>query len=304
MSSTNEFKNREKNSHELYWNDLNKMKFLGLLSASSLVLRTCFHPLAVIKTRLQTQEKHSKLTTFQLGKQIFLNEKIRFGFYRGYSISLCALLFEPVFMVTLETTRSYLENRRPNSISLSQWNTLTSLSSAGTAALIQQTFLVPIDVLTQRVMVTRSCDGIRINDIMRDIYYRSGDGLRGFYKGYLITLSTSLPFNSIIWTLYWKVQHRLEKWIPIKYDRTISPLSATIAALLTSLLTQPIDVLKTRLQVSATRHSLWKTFLILMNKRGFGDLFCGSLPRACIVVPNSVLMMSLYETIKRASVKK
>jgi len=53
---------RIKNSHELYWYDLDKIKFLGLLSTSSLVLRTCFHPLAVIKTRLQTREKVEKCT--------------------------------------------------------------------------------------------------------------------------------------------------------------------------------------------------------------------------------------------------
>ena len=28
-----------------------------------------------------------------------------------------------------------------------------------------------------------------------------GEGVRGFYKGYLITLASASPFNSIIWTL-------------------------------------------------------------------------------------------------------
>ncbi|UJR17967.1 hypothetical protein I4U23_004866 [Adineta vaga] len=294
---------REKNSHELYWNDLNKLKFLGLLSTSSLVLRTCFHPLAVIKTRLQTQENNSRSAS-QIRKQIYLHEKIRYGFYRGYSISFCALFFEPVFMTTLEITRTFLKNHRPRYISVSQWDTFTSLTSAATAALIQQTFLVPIDVLTQRVMITRSCDGIRINDVIRNIYSKSGEGLRGFYKGYFITLSISLPFNSIIWTLYWKIQNQLEKFIPNKYHQIISPISSTIAAFLTSLITQPLDVLKTRLQVSPKRQSVLKTFLILIERRGFQGLFSGSLPRACIVIPNSVIMMSLYEIIKCVSIQK
>jgi hypothetical protein len=64
-------------------------------------------------------------------------------------------------------------------------------------------------------MITRSCDGIRIIDVIRDIYLKSGDGIRAFYKGYLVTLGTSLPFNSIIWTIYWKVQSRLERSIII-----------------------------------------------------------------------------------------
>jgi len=152
-------------------------------------------------------------------------------------------------------------------------------------------------------MITRSIDGIKVIDILRDIYFKSGDGIRGFYKGYLITLGISLPFNSIIWTLYWKIQSNLEKIIPSKYDQTISPLSATMSALLTSFITQPIDVLKTRLQVSEKRQSIFKTISILIKQKGFKGFYSGSLPRAFIIVPNSVIMTSLYEIIKRASVK-
>jgi hypothetical protein len=119
---------------------LNKIKFLGLLSTSSLVLRTCFHPLALIKTRLQTRAKGGK-STFEMARQICFQEGIRRGFYRGYSISLCGLIFEPVFMGTLELTRTFLNNNRPKSISISQWDTFVSSASAGTAALVQQTFL-------------------------------------------------------------------------------------------------------------------------------------------------------------------
>jgi len=107
-------------------------------------------------------------------------------------------------------------------------------------------------------MITRSCDGIRIIDIIHNIYVKSGDGIRGFYKGYLMTLAISLPFNSIIWTLYWKIQSKLEKIISIKYDKIISPLSSAISALITSFITQPIDVLKTRLQVSKKKRIYFK----------------------------------------------
>jgi hypothetical protein len=164
-------------------------------------------------------------------------------------------------------------------------------------------FKVPIDVTTQRVMITRSSDGIRIIDVIRDIYFKSDGGIRAFYKGYLVTLASVLPFNSIIWTLYWKVQSKLEKFIPTKYDQIIAPLSSATAALSTSLLTQPIDILKTRFQVASKKQSFLKTFTILIQERGFKGLFSGSIPRACIVVPNSVIMMSLYEIIKRSSVQ-
>lgn len=152
-------------------------------------------------------------------------------------------------------------------------------------------------------MITRACDGIRVVDIISDIYYKSGDGLRGFYKGYFLTLGSSLPFNSILWTLYWKIQWKLESILSRRADYIIPPLSAAMSALLTSIITQPIDVLKTRLQVSKKRESILRTIVNLQQQRGFQGFFAGSIPRALISVPSIVIMLSLYEIIKRASRK-
>ena len=155
----------------------------------------------------------------------------------------------------------------------------------------------------QRVMITRACDGVRVRDIIYDIYYRSGDGVKGFYKGYFLTLGTSLPFNSILWTLYWKIQSKFERIFSLNSSYLIPPLSAAIAALLTSLATQPIDVLKTRLQVSQKRESIFRIIVILQQQRGLKGFVAGSIPRALISVPSTVIMLSLYEVIKRISRK-
>lgn len=152
-------------------------------------------------------------------------------------------------------------------------------------------------------MITRACDGVRVIDIIKDIYFKSGDGLRGFYKGYFLTLGSSLPFNSILWTLYWKIQLKLETVLPRRVDYIIPPLSAAMSALLTSIITQPIDVLKTRLQVSKKRESIVQTIVTLQQQRGLKGFFVGSIPRALISVPSTVIMLSLYEIIKRTSRK-
>ncbi|CAF0968622.1 unnamed protein product [Rotaria sordida] len=293
---------RERNSHELYWNDLDQGKFLSLLAASSLVVRTCFHPLGLVKIRLQTAAKGG-LSTVKMIQQVWYKEGPIRGFYRGFPISLGSLIAEPIFTGTLEKKRTILKSNRPSQIAHSHWDIITSTLSGCTAALIYQSLTVPIDIIAQRIMITRARDNVHVVNIIRDIYYRSGDGIRGFYKGYLVSLSMSIPYNSIIWTIYWRVQAKLERIIPFEYDRLIAPLSAIIASLLTSLLTQPIDVLKTRLQVASKRQSLWRTFRILIDERGLRGCFSGSLPRACILVPYSIVMMSFYEIIKRASVR-
>ena len=132
---------------------------------------------------------------------------------------------------------------------------------------------MPIDVVAQRIMATHAHDNIHATHVIRDIYLKSGDGYRGFYKGYLVTLAMSLPFNSTLWTVYWIIQTKLEQIIPPKHDTLVAPLSAITASLAASLVTQPIDVLKTRLQVAPQRRSLWRTSVILMHERGLRDSF-------------------------------
>ncbi|UJR10935.1 hypothetical protein I4U23_015120 [Adineta vaga] len=129
------------------------------------------------------------------------------------------------------------------------------------------------------------------------------DLLHDQWVGEGVTLDISLSSNSIIWTFYWKIQNQLERFISLKYDQIIIPLSSTLAALLISLITQQIDVLKTTLQLSSKRQSLWNTFPILIHERGLKGICFGSLRRTCIVIPNSVLIISLYEIIKRASIQ-
>ncbi|CAF4670933.1 unnamed protein product, partial [Rotaria sp. Silwood2] len=91
--------------------------------------------------------------------------------------------------------------------------------------------------------------------------------------------------------------------IPVKYDKIISRLSSTLTAILTSYLRQTMDALKTRLQVAFNRESILKTFCIIIRQRDIKGLFSGSIVRTLIIMVNSVIMMSLYEIIKRASLK-
>ena len=160
---------------------------------------------------------------------------------------------------------------------------------------------MPIDVITQRAMITRVSDNNRIINIVRNIYLETGYGFHGFYKGYLVSVLMSVPFNSMIWTIYWRVQLKLERIMPHRDPSTVAIISATFASLFTCFFTQPIDVLKTRHQVASKRQTLPQTFRILIQDRGWIGLFSGGLPRACIVVPYSLIMMSTYEAIKRAS---
>ncbi|CAF1217690.1 unnamed protein product [Didymodactylos carnosus] len=271
------------NSHSLYWSDLDKPKFLSSMVVCAFNMKCLFYPIGLIKTRMQTQQKYRH--TFDAIRTILLKEGGFKGLYRGFSFNLYSLILEPVYIGTLESTRTILMNKK--------WSkTTTSFCAGGAASLCQQIFLVPIDIVTQRLIIEKQTNK---KLIIQSIY--RNDGLIGFYKGFLLQLSVNIPFSSLLWTLYWRIQSYLEKW----NNSITSPLSAALASSTATLLTQPIDVIKTRLQIQHKRQPLKKTFQILLNERGYKGLMSGYFPRCLIVVPANIIWMSLYEYIKRIS---
>ncbi|CAN0563911.1 unnamed protein product, partial [Ectocarpus sp. 12 AP-2014] len=74
----------------------------------------------------------------------------------------------------------------------------------------------------------------------------------------------------------------------------------------TVLLTNPLDVLRTRLQVEGRRgddRTIASEYRILMAESGPRGLMKGLGPRILAVAPASVLIVSVYELIKRLSRK-
>jgi solute carrier family 25 protein 44 len=318
LSATEELQTEHLDSHSLYWDDLNQPKFLGLLAGSALAIRCVFYPLGLIKTRMQTtQNKVHFNSTFSALRTVVRNEGFAAGLYRAFAFNCIGLALEPVFIGTLEYSRMlmkqyYSRNQQKIKMEAKHFDTLTSLCSGGIASVAQQSFLVPIDVVTQRLVVQPEQIALSSNptqklrsaqQIIGSIY--NMDGFKGFYKGYLLTLSCTVPFSGLVWAMYWRIQNILEQFIHIgKYsDAVIAPSSAAIASTAASWLTQPMDVLKTRLQVQHTRSSTVSAVRQLIAERGWLGLWSGAIPRILIITPTSVLMMSLYEFIKRKSLK-
>ena len=158
---------------------------------------------------------------------------------------------------------------------------------------------------------------------MRDILRH--DGIRGLYKGYALTLAAVVPFSALQWALYWQVQSvfmtylrahppapRSSRSAPGRgqdefssdwREMATAPVSAAVAATLASLLTQPFDTLKTRLQVVKKRTSLPDIYRTLVSQKGVWGLMSGSMARVLTMMPSAVLSMSAYEAAKRSAVK-
>ena len=155
---------RKLDSHSLYWDDLNKPKFLSLITGFYLGLRLCVYPATVIKTRQQahvplpgvpegdTSMKRSILNVFRQTWRVGGPRAV----YQAFGWNIVGLPVDPLYIASMEYSRQWLQQwlrRNEGSVS-KQWEDLfVTLTAGGAAAVVQQTLMVPVDVVTQRLMI-------------------------------------------------------------------------------------------------------------------------------------------------------
>ncbi|XP_068744879.1 solute carrier family 25 member 44-like isoform X2 [Montipora capricornis] len=83
----------------------------------------------------------------------------------------------------------------------------------------------------------------------------------------------------------------------------IQGLSGGLSGVNAAILGNPLDIVKTRLQVEGER-SIVKAFQDLLKKEGPKSLTKGMLASIVSWVPSSVVMIAGYETVKKLSLKE
>lgn len=138
-------------------------------------------------------------------------------------------------------------------------------------------------------------------------------GWRALYRGFGLSLFSSLPAGSVWWATYGGCQH----WLDLHWTRTrgqqgsnaweqalqrgiVQLLSCTSAAFAAATLTQPIDVTRTRLQVE-TSASLSTIVSELKATSGLRGFYRGLGPRVMHMTVFSVMLSSAYELLRHIS---
>jgi len=92
-----------------------------------------------------------------------------------------------------------------------------------------------------------------------------------------------------------------------KYEVAVHGMSGITAATVASISTNPLDVIKTRLQVTDThagvKPTVWRTIQQLLKEEGIRGFGKGGLARVVSVAPISLLYIISYEQVKKLSVK-
>ncbi|PRP82282.1 hypothetical protein PROFUN_06294 [Planoprotostelium fungivorum] len=231
------------------------------------------------------------------------------GLYRGFStVTLGILPVQFISCVTLEFVRAHLPSTR-GPASTNAW---TNLAAGATASLVSSFIVVPVDVISQRIMIQgqpgvpdrykNGIDGLRT--ILRQ------DGLRGLYRGYLATLVSHAPSNAIFWCTYTTTKTYLYNTGYLS-GVPLHALCAGTAGIVGGVSTNPMDVIKTRLQVMTKEGkdgekvspSIKWVYRDLMSREGVRGFFRGCQARALNQACFSVITMLCYEKVKKMSLK-
>ncbi|XP_043935688.1 solute carrier family 25 member 44 isoform X2 [Protopterus annectens] len=192
------------------WEHLDKQKFYVFGLGITMMMRVSVYPFTLIRTRLQVQKGKSLYTgTFDALFKILRAEGIT-GLYRGFLVNTFTLISGQCYVTTYELTRKYVSQYNNN-------NTVKSLVAGGSASLVAQSITIPIDVVSQQLMMQGQGEAMarfkvqthgrkhiivfgQTKDIIMQIF--KADGIRGFYRGYVASLLTYIPNSALWWPFY------------------------------------------------------------------------------------------------------
>eukprot|EP00299_Pterocystis_sp_00344_P005104 c16435_g1_i1.p1 GENE.c16435_g1_i1~~c16435_g1_i1.p1 ORF type:complete len:368 (+),score=64.89 c16435_g1_i1:311-1414(+) len=190
---------------------------------------------------------------------------------------------------------------------------------------------VPVDIVTQRMMIMPPQPRDRGHLVTKDVF--AEEGVRGFFRGTGLHIIT----NGLA-SMFWFGSYELSKraLVPVfenngpetKSIHIIHAISGGVAGVVSSIISNPLDVIKTRLQVMGTPgcaiittqaqgNQLQKTcsspkiplsaltsaLRDLYVQEGIRGFARGVLPRMVISVPHSALTLVLYELALSWSVR-
>ncbi|XP_045829441.1 folate transporter 1, chloroplastic-like isoform X1 [Trifolium pratense] len=186
-----------------------------------------------------------------------------------------------------------------------QWENATAGAAAGFATVA---VMHPLDVVRTRFQVN---DG-RVshlpsykNTAHAIFTITRTEGLRGLYAGFL----PGVLGSTISWGLYFFFYDKAKQRYARSREEKLSPglhlASAAEAGALVCLCTNPVWVVKTRLQLQTPLHQtrpysgLYDAFRTIMREEGFSALYRGIVPGLFLQVSHGAIQFTAYEELRK-----
>ncbi|KAH7646481.1 solute carrier family 25 member 38-like protein [Dermatophagoides farinae] len=301
-----------------YLNERPMLKSFMVGSLSGTCSTLLFQPFDLLKTRVQNAHlsslaisRNQSVPASAMPSTRFVtvtyetikNEQI-IGLWRGTAPSLLRCV--PgigIHFCCLDTLQSHFcPDRRPSAIEAMTFG----MMSRSIAAVL----LIPVTVVKTRYE-SGSYAYQSIVDALRHTY--RNEGLRGLKSGLLPTLMRDVPYSGLYYMFYSQmknfmltknadeIQRNSQQYSKIISSSSITFACGVSAGLLASAVTQPMDVVKTRMQVNTKQYpSFLKTTLSIVKEEKIRGLFAGLVPRMMRRTLMASMAWTVYEQMMRS----
>ncbi|WWD20284.1 hypothetical protein CI109_104760 [Kwoniella shandongensis] len=271
-------------------------------AVSGIAVDFMFFPLDTVKTRIQSTTGFWKSGGFK-------------GVYSGVgSVGMGSAPGAAAFFVTYEA----LKSRLPHLDLFSSNPAFTHMVAASGAEYVSCLIRVPTEVVKSRTQT--GAYGHGKGSLHSAVSTMKFEGIRGFYRGFGITIAREIPFTSIQFPLYEYLKSVLSRNYldgrrPTSYEAAgCGMIAGGIAAALTT----PLDVVKTRVMLEA-RTSVQATaaevasgippprqpspsvlsfpprLLAILRNEGPSALFRGWVPRTFAISLGGAVFLGIYD---------
>ncbi|KAL2918607.1 hypothetical protein HK105_202008 [Polyrhizophydium stewartii] len=278
---------------------------LAFSSAAALVARSATHPFDTLKTRIQFSTQRTSL--LGLAARVVRTEPAT-ALFRGLGVTL---LFSVPGTAVYLTTYDELKQRLGARAGVlggrdSLW--VHALSGAGAEA-VSGLFWTPMEVLKTKMQMGFGAQGqaaaagsqpLTTARLAHDIFQAAG--LRGFYRGYVLSQAVFIPYTMVYfvtyerlkrtWAAVWPTPARDD--LPFAGYLTCASASGAVAGAVSNVL----DVVKTRVQVSSNRSALDVVAHMWRHEGGALAFTKGMLARIMWVTPSMAISVTVYELLK------
>jgi len=247
-----------------------------------------FQPLDVVKTRLQiSSSATSRPTSSMTGElQLVVHTKGLSGLWLG----LRASLYRTVPGVGLYFSSMHWMR---NSLCEGKPSPLQSLMIGGTARTFAGAVMIPFTVVKTR-MESGNFNYRSVTAALVDII--KTQGLKGLGRGLGPTLARDVPFSSLYLAFYDLLKSQTPGWLSSSSPESAHMLAGLGAGLLASIVTQPADVVKTRMQ-TGSMSSVISTVSSLYGEKGIHAFTAGLAPRMLRRSVMAAMAWTVYERI-------
>lgn len=275
--------------------------YLVASSIAALIARFVTYPLDTIKTRIQThteQRQYTLLTDSDQQKSATSWYKCIRSLYKGIGITL--LFSVPALTVYLscyELVKDYLDTSF--SVNWLQRNALLNHAISGCFAEISAgLFFTPMEVIKSQLQIlTNAQRNTTTISLAKGIAQE--EGLLGFYRGYWMTIAVFLPHTVTYFVVYEQLK---VLWTVEEQTFLVYLFCSAFASTLGVIVSTPLDIIKTRWQVSAQEHAyqggpMKIAQLMWQNEGGLKAFTKGMLIRIAWGIPVTTINMTVFETL-------